>query len=217
MTVSDFEKVFIVDDDPTVRMAYALTIEDALLEPVQVEGPLGSLHGFVAGVQMERAGAVCDFELGVRNFATFTGAELVSEWYKSGVPAVLCTRFEKAQLDRIRPYREWIPCLLTPSELNPDSLMESLEVVAREIEGHYRQSRTAYRTLIRVVEIDPDDERSFLFEMPGWSTDTMLRFRLSDVPADLRPQIVPGFRTHVRANLGAEKFEDLYFTNWGSP
>ncbi|RPF25998.1 hypothetical protein [Georgenia muralis] len=215
MTLAEFEKVVIVDDDPNVRRAYALTVEDASLQAVQVDGPIDSLQGFVAGLEMKRAGAVCDFELGARNFAHFTGAELVSEWYKSGVPAVLCTRFEKAQLDRIRPYREWIPCLLTPSELNPDSLMESLKVVAREIAGHYRQSRTAYRTLIRVVEIDPGDAGAFLFEMPGWSTDIILRFRLADLPRDLRGQIAPGFCTHVRANLGAEKFEDLYFTDWG--
>lgn len=216
MTVEAFERILIVDDDPEAREAYSWAVEDADLEAVQVEGPLGSLHGFVAGASMERAGALCDFELRVKNFASFTGAELVAAWYQAGVPAVLCTRFEKAQLDRIRPYRPWIPCLLTPTELNPESLLQSLETVMREIEGEFRQSRTTHRTLVRVIERDPDDPRNFFFEMPAWSSDTMLRYRVSDVPAEVQSQIREGYRTHVRANIGAENFEDLYFTDWES-
>lgn len=215
MSQSALDSIVIVDDDPDARETYAFAVEDAALEPIRLQGPLGPLTDFAAR-PMLRTGALCDFELGAKNFAAFTGAELAAAWYKTHVPAVLCTRFEKAQLDRIRPFRRWIPRLLTPSDLNPDTLMSSLEVALQEFNGKFLQSRSPHRSLVRVIEIDPGDPRAFLFEMPGWSVETVLRYRLSDIPEPISSQIEPGFRTHVHSNLGTDAFEDLYFTDWGS-
>jgi len=58
--------------------------------------------------------------LKVKTYATFNGAELVASLYDRKLPAILCTRFEFADLDEIRPYRQRIPALLRPDELDVD-------------------------------------------------------------------------------------------------
>jgi hypothetical protein len=213
VNINALERVVIVDDNERSRNAYALAVEDADLEPVKVDGHLGELETFV-GKTPEHAGVLSDFELSVANFADFSGAQLVSRLYRSRVPGVLCTKYEKSQIDRIRPFRRWIPRLITPGELDPDSLMRGFEVAFGEFDGKFLQSRSPHRTLIRIVESDAEDTKSFFLQVPAWSSE-VIRYRYADVPAGLVEEIRPGFRTHVVANIGAEAFEDVYLTDWG--
>jgi hypothetical protein len=214
MNVEELTRVLIVDDDERSRSAYVLAVEDADLEPVRAEGRLGELDDFI-GMTPDHAGVLSDFELSVANFADFSGAQLISRLYRANVPGVLCTKYEKSQIDRIRPFRRWIPRLLTPGELDPDSLMRGFEIACAEFSGTFLQARSPHRTLVRIVESDADDSKSFFLQVPAWSTE-VIRYRYEDVPQALVKSIRPGFRTHVMANIGAEAFEDVYLTEWGT-
>lgn len=210
----ELDRVLVVDDQSDSRESSSLSVEDADLLPVPVEGPLGSLEDF-SEVPQDRTGAICDFELRAANYANFHGAQLVRAWYHQHLPAVLCTRYEKAQLDAIRPYRRWVPVMLTPSELNADSLMQGLELALGEFVGNFSPERRPHRALVRIVDVGLDEGRAFTFELPGWPSDLIFKYPLISLAPDIRGQIAPEFRTHVQTNLGCEVFEDLYFTSWG--
>lgn len=212
--LSDVKKVSIVDDDEGARDSWEYAIADAQMTPVVESGPLGKFDDYMLRPLMSDA-VLCDYELrAANNYAQFTGAELVAGRYKRGVPGVLCTRYEKAQIEAIRPYRRWIPVMITPDELDPDSLARGLAESIRELTVDFRPSRRPWRTLVHFLDTDPGNTDTYFIDVPGWGIDEVLRVRVEDLPEPLRSVVVPGFRCHAKANLAAELSEDLYLTEW---
>jgi hypothetical protein len=158
-----------------------------------------------------------DFELRTKNYAKFTGAELVARLCKQGTPAVLCTKFEKTQIERIRPFRRWIPVLLKPEDLTPGSLVAGFETCIEEMGDNFSVERRPWRALVRFTERDPDSESDYFVEVPGWNTQELLRVSISDLPPHIQALVIPDFRCHVQTNLGASSFEDLYLAEWTVP
>src|SRR5947207_1141764 len=103
------EKVAVVDDKPDVRQSLSYSVEDASLTPVLETGPLQGLDESVRRLSSLAEAALCDFQLRVSQYAQFDGAELVAALYRAAMPAVLCTRFEKSNIDDIRRFRSQIP------------------------------------------------------------------------------------------------------------
>jgi hypothetical protein len=205
------ERVAIVDDTAGVRKAFSYPVQDLDLTPVMEAGPLPDLDASVRRLTSQAQAALCDFQLRVSNYAAFDGAQLVARLYEASMPAVLCTRFEKSSIDEIRRFRPLIPCLLTPNELSDVSLAKGFETCLREFRNEYAEDRRAWRTLIRVQNVE--GHYAYLF-VPAWSSSEGLRLLLSDLPGDFAAKLRPGFRCHAQVNLGAVKQEDLYFTNW---
>jgi hypothetical protein len=214
--VADIERVVIVDDQPESRKSYGYTVENADFEPVPEEGPLGTLEQYFAHhrIQDVADAALCDYQLSARAYASFTGAELVAIWYKSNFPAVLCTRWEKTQIERIRPLRRWIPVLIRPDELNVDTLVHGLEECIRELQGEFGASRRPWRTQVHFLTPDDEQAETFFAEIPGWENREVIRVRLSDLPENVATLVKENFRCHAYANLGAETTEDLYLCDW---
>lgn len=218
LTLADrsIHRVYIIDDDPNVRIAYEYPVEELSLQPVLAEGPLPALNDFIAQTLQVAEAAICDYRLRVRNYANFDGAESVAMMYENQFPAVLCTRWETASIDEMRRYRRYIPVLLRPDELNPDSFVHGLECCIEEFQGKFRPSRRPWKTLVRVEEVDP--ERSYFYVViPGWDSNEVIRIRLDDVPSDIQEHIIgEQMRFHAQVNMGAEGSEDLYFEEWES-
>jgi hypothetical protein len=211
--ISQIQRIRLVDDDPDSRASYEYTVEDAARVAVADEGPLGTLDQYL-DVDLATDAGLCDYELHTHAYANFSGAELVAQWYKRNFPAVLCTRYEKAQIERIRPFRRWIPVLLKPDDLNPDSLMDGYEECIKEMHGKFRPNRRPWRTQVHFLQQDTDTHNTFFVELPGWGGSEILKVRLEDIPAAVKGRIREGFRTHATANIGVEALEDLYLCDW---
>lgn len=210
------QSVAIVDDNDASRESFGYTVEDAQLRPVLATGPLGVLANFPIGL----SGAdflLSDYELRARNYASFTGAELVADRQRAGQPSILCTKYEKPQIERIRPHRRWIPALLSPEELNPESLLVSLERCAQEIRGEFEPSREPWRALVRFVEEDPETPGRYFVELPSWDVRELLPVNVSDLPLEIAAEVAADFRCHAMVNLDSERYEDLYFDEWQTP
>ena len=54
----------------------------------------------------------------------------------------------------------------------------------------------------------------FFFTVVGWTQQKIVRLMLKAVDEPIRPKIVPGARLHCQVNIGAESYEELFFTNW---
>jgi len=207
------DRVAIVDDDEFARESWAFTIEDADLEGVGEEGPLPSIDEFTAHVADTADAVVCDWQLKVSNYAQYNGEQLVASLYQSGIPALLCTRWDKARVDEIRSYRQYIPVLMRPDELNPDSLVDGLSTAIAELDGELQPERRPWRTLVRVVEVYEDEGRAYV-EIPAWPLSEIITLRLPDIPVPIRQLMAAGSRCHAKVNIGAERSEDLYFLDW---
>jgi hypothetical protein len=206
-------RVALIDDDPETRDMYGLQVEMWEREPVSVVGNLGSLEEFLA-TDLDVDGAISDFQLQPSGYAQFNGAELVSAWTRRRVPALLCTRFEESQIHHIRPHLRWIPQVLNPTELNPDSIERSFEIIANEIAGNYTPERRPWRAQVRIAGADATDSNTVLVELPSWQVRKTVSVPTASLPPAVRSALRLGHRTFVTANLGCVAPDSLYLSNW---
>jgi hypothetical protein len=207
--------VGVVDDDPGARESYELLLQDADVYPAGESGPLGTLTDFVVKAKQRMDAVLTDHHLRIRNYSTFDGAQLAAALYDVDVPAVLCTRWEDAQLDLIRPYRDRVPVLLQLEDLNPDSFVEALRLTVRELQGEFTQQRRPWRTQVHIADVGSGEQNEFFYvDLPSWTSDKVIRLRKNDLPQDLVDRLEIDARWHARVNVGAEDSWELYFKGW---
>ncbi len=206
------QKVQIIDDDPHAREAYKYTIEDLGLVPISVDGPLTDLSKFVDYLKIDGESVICDHHLSKKNYASFNGAETVAQLYQNGIPAVLHTRYEDV-IDEIRGYRRYIPVLLNPDELDPDTLEQGFKQCIGEFNDEYLPSRRPWRTLVRIEDIDEERELLHII-IPGWDPKSVIRLLFKDIPSKFRTCISQQPRFYAKVNIGAEEHTELYLEDW---
>jgi len=213
---NQIERISVIDDDPTNRDGYSLFIEELAIEALKEDGPFSSVTECAGRVLASSQAAISDFKLRVKNYATFNGAELVALLYEKRVPAILCTRFEWADIDQIRPFRSCIPSLLRPDELDTESIPLALERCVQEFHSEFMQTRRPWKALIRVEDIhtEPGQGTNIDVCIPSWNNNVMIRLMQSEIPEWLHAGLTPNKRVYANVNLGAERPEDLYFANW---
>jgi hypothetical protein len=211
----EISTVGVIDDDPGARESYGWTLQDADVEPRPEIGPLGSLATFVRTAKTRWDAALCDHHLRIHNYATFDGAQLASALNKANIPAVLCTRWEDAQLDLIRRYRDNIPVLLQLEDLNPDSFVDALEFTVNEMQGKFSEQRRLWRTQIHIADVGVGEQKEFFYvDLPGWTSDKVIRLRKADLEPEVAQLLRVDARWHAKVNVGAEDAWELYFREW---
>jgi hypothetical protein len=158
---------------------------------------------------------VCDHQLTLGKYAEYSGAPLVSGLCRGGFPALLCTGWGAAKTSDIRSHRQYIPVVLPPKELNPDSLRAGIEACLAEFGGTYRQERKPWRTVVRIESVEGPKEQPILFVVvSAWDPRQVVSLYLRDLPQEMHARAVAGARMHARVNLGAEDDGELYFCDW---
>ena len=202
--------VAVVDDEAESRESIGWMLSDSDLEMRELEGPLTT----VTDTQDQVLGAnavICDHYLSSKNYAQFTGAELVSGCIKSGFLAVLCTRFLSSDIDDIRSLLRYIPIVRRPDELKePNELYEAFTLCAEELDGNVPPERKVWRAQVVVERIESP---YFDVSVPSWPLEESVRLRFVDIPSEIEPEIKIGYRTYVGANLGAQTSDQL-FISW---
>ena len=211
----EIRRVSVVDDDTKFRTSLAETIEEAELEAIQEAGPLENLQTFVAATAKTVDAAVFDHNLRQQKYyATFNGVEAVAQLYKKKIPAVLCTRWDRANIEEIRSYRRFVPVLLKPSEIEPEAVIRAFGYCIDEFKGKFRQNRKPTRALVRIEEIS---ERHAYLVVPAFASDDVIRVMKTDLPEPIQNAFAKGkLRFHAQVNLGAESDDQLFFESWES-
>lgn len=210
--------VAVIDDQPEVRKGYGYTIQNVGLEPSLQEGPLpDSVNEASSAIAGIASAAVCDYKLSGRAYAKFKGAELAANLYKNEFPALLCTQYVRAEVYEITPFRRWIPVILSPRDVNEQTLIDGLRDCIAELNGDVRVDRRAWRTLVRFLSEDEDSPGVFFAEIPGWALDQVIKVRLSLLPHEIQASVRPDFRCFAHVNLGAESDIDLFVCDWELP
>jgi|ERR1017187_4661048 hypothetical protein len=210
--------VAVIDDQPAVRKSYGYTIQNVGLEPWLQEGPLPDSVGEASSTIVQGAtAAVCDYKLSGRAYAKFKGAELAADLYRKQLPALLCTQYIHAEVYQITPFRRWIPVILSPRDVNEETLIDGLRDCISELNGNIRVDRRPWRTLIHFLTEDEDFPGIYFAAIPGWAVDQVIKVRLSLLPAEIRVSVRPDYRCFARVNLGAESDIDLFVYDWELP
>jgi len=210
-------RVKVVDDDARARAATALTVADANLEPIPVDGPLPPLDEFVRAVKGDSDAVVCDHKL-KGMYAGFNGAEAVAHLCIATLPAVLCTRWTTADMDAMRQYIPYIPFLISTDDIDPDALIYGFQVCIREFQGDPVPARRRWRTLINVESVNKETNPNLFFvSIPGWDSKEIIRLPLDLISEDQRVLIQEGFRFFAMVNKGTDRPETLFFSDFEFP
>ena len=204
------ERALIIDDDEESSQSFEYAIEEIGLIPCRVSGPLQGVSSFIETVQPHDV-LVCDFHLKKHDYANYDGDQLLVECYKNGIPGALCTTFTDAtpRRDRLR----YIPGLIKSGSPAPDELISSWDRCLRELNGEFEPSRRAWRTLVRIDEIDSDGGLAYVI-VPPWDVRKKVRVDVDSMPQAVQKLIEPDRRFHAFVNTGAEHHEDLFFDHW---
>ena len=212
------QRVLIIDDDENVRSSYEDPVIDCDLEPRPEVGPIQSLQDYVSrvvgnGVQA----AICDHHLKKHDYSNIDGAELIAELYRNQFPALLCTKWGDAQPEEIRRYRRFIPVMLSPEELDPDSICNGFQVCVKEFAGEMTAARKPWRSLVRIEDFDPEDvlQQRIYVVVPSWNPNHVINLMGAGVPEQIRNSLQAGTnRVFANVNIGAETESELFFEDW---
>jgi hypothetical protein len=150
------ERVMIIDDQQAARATFEEIVEDLHLRPVSEDGPLNGLAEYVNHLPTVADAALCDHHLKMSAYASFNGADLVARCNRKGFPTLLCTNWNHADIDEMRHLRRYIPVLVRPGKLDPESMREGFQKCVEEYDGTFEPPRRPWRALVRVVELRDD-------------------------------------------------------------
>ena len=213
ITIQDrqIERALIVDDEPRAREAYQYVVEDMGVSPHKV---VDGLHDSMTHLLSEiRPGDVvlCDFHLKKRNYAPYNGDQVLANCFRVNVPGVLCTSYAEPSIRR--DCLRYIPGIVETGDPQPSDLHSALERCVRELEGDFEPERRAWRTIVRVDDIDRD-QRCFYAVVPAWNVRRKVRIYNDNLPTRIQDLIELDRRFHAVVNTGAESSRDLFFDDW---
>lgn len=219
----EISTIGLIDDDADVRRGYRYSTDDLALDAEDVVGPIRDLDMIVARSLHQFDAVICDYNLKTKNYSSVNGDELCVQFYKSMLPAVLCTRFDGQLPLSIRKNRRFIPVVIAPAELHSELLVESLEICVDELNGKFTRSRKPYRAMLRIEggEVLFGGESILLNLMvPSWNTGHLFAMeidRAAGAAFDLALQSVKQgvvARMFADINLDAEVADDLFVSEW---
>lgn len=120
----------------------------------------------------------------------------------STVVDYLCNR-----IDSLISERDYLKSEVEELENDNKKLNSDYCDIYKEMEG------IKYRQLIRIVSVNKEKGYCHVI-VPGWDLDVEILLELKDIPEEIRDEIEPGQRYHVRVNIGASQIEDLMFSGW---
>lgn len=219
----ELTRVGLIDDNPAVRNGYKYAVEDLHLEPMEMAGPLHNIEDLIGKLDASRDAVISDFQLMSSNYSPFNGDELVESLYRRQIPAVLCTKYAEPLPEPIRSRRRYIPVVLKSDQLDSDSVVKAFEVCTREFAGEFLPSRRPWRAVVRVegAELIGRNLLRLNFVLPGWDLQTAfsleVAFHANNVALTALVKSAGQAETptvYAWANLGAERSEDVYVSDW---
>jgi hypothetical protein len=213
--------VAIVNDDEIYQDSWGLQLAEAGYEPYIVHRPVNrpfhSIEELADEVEQHAAFAVFDHRLSPKNFAQFTGAATIAALYdRHRIAPLLVTTWEKQDAETtIRLHRKKVPVLLFAQDfVDPLIIHECLTACALEVrERQVPLERRAWRTAVQIA--DRDDRIQVVDALiPGWNPETKVRFPLELIETKLRDFAVRDQVFFALVNTGAERDEDLFFSDF---
>ncbi|MBR8034713.1 response regulator [Burkholderia vietnamiensis] len=218
---SNVDRVMLIDDDEAVRQMYRYPVEELDLVPEEVSGPIRQVDEFLGTLRAGHDAVVCDYHLTMKNYSPVDGDVIVAKLYRRCMPAILCSRYS-AVAEKVRALRRFIPVILEPQQLSDESVREGFATCLREFSGDFSGERRPWRTLVRVercVRVN-NETLSLGVVVPGWNPHVAITCdvaRQDSMVFDVIESTLGHgdiFRGYAQVNLGCDREQDLYITEW---
>jgi hypothetical protein len=208
------DRIWVVDDNEGSRAGTLEFLGDSGFDSLAQEDQVFDVNHFIANAFGPADAVISDHQLTVSNFFPINGAEFVAKCFDKNIPSILVTRYDKAQMSEIRKYRSKIPVLINPAHLDSELIPPSFEICIKERKGVVRKDRKLHRTLIRVDSIELPHVYIII---PGWDSREIIPIHVDEITnEDVRQALQADKKVHVKANIGCESLNDLYFADWES-
>lgn len=213
----------LIDDDDNVRMGYRYSTDDLALHAEDIKGPIRDVGVLLKQSLRDFDAVICDYNLKTKNYSSFNGDELCTQFYKSRLPAVLCTRFEGHLPLPIRKHRRFIPVVIAPADLDSELLVESLGVCVDELAGKFIKARKPYRAMLRIEGGEVAGVGNSLLlniVVPSWNSGHMFTMEIDQSAGEAYSvacrSVSDGIveRMFADVNLDAEAADDLFISDW---
>lgn len=211
----DIKKVGVIDDYEDSRNSLSWIVEDASMQPILQDQSVAEdeLRNYLDTLSTKFDAVVTDHHLRrVSSYFPIDGAQLVAECYNKAIPSLLVTRYEQAEIQEIRKFREKIPVVLTPDEYDVTALVAGFEKCINEFNGQITSERKSWRTLVRIDDIT--DGRNVFVIIPAWNSQEAVAINMDSLPPDLQLKVKPDMRLFAKVNIGSEDPNELFLTGW---
>ena len=178
-------RVAVVDDNSSYAETTAGIAEEAGLVPLIIsehDGKFEKTDHLLERIRSEDCHAViCDHRLSHTPFASFSGAQFLSQLYQERIPGLLLSTFYSIDADTsIRLYRSRVPSVVDREVLDPDLIYAGLLRCEDELNGNVPPERQTWRTLVRVQNIDRESDTPVIEAiLHNWDPDYVIRFPLT--------------------------------------
>ena len=177
-----------------------------------------SIGDIVDFIRETAQGAICTHRLKQRGSTYFYGAELAAVLYDAKIPTLLVTQYTAIDFNGpLRKWRDKLPVVFNPREFDTDTILDGFDLCIQELQhDNPSNARLPHEDiLLNVINIEFEgSERVVDVSIPfDWDHYQIIRFPISLIPADLRPQIVRDCWLKAEVNVGAHFCDELYLRN----
>ena len=217
--------VAVIDDVKGQAETAAGIVEEAGLIPWIVSEGDGLFEQTGQLIEMVRDNGcsmiICDHRLSQTQFASFSGAAFVAKSYEEGIPGLLLSTFSSIDDDTsIRLYRAHIPSVISKGDLDPDVVLDGLQMCASEIAGEIRPERRASRTLVRIINVSMESQIPVVDAIVHtWDPGKAIRFPVDLIENErIREMLTFDFAGELRlfaeVNVGCSEDSGLFFRSF---
>jgi len=206
------ERVAVIDDEPDGRDTIVDLLGEQHFEPIPIIGPFGSdIDRLIAEVDKADPGfVICDHRLTAKQYATFTGLQVVERLIEKKRPAMLITTFQEPDLIALRAARPRIPVIKGRDGFKYDEVSHFREIVRREIAEQPVPSRRPHRVILRVADVRASE---IDIVVPSWNRDHGFILPKAQLAGAVRSAVRKGDYLLGDVNIGATAEDEIYFDN----
>ncbi|HMD71933.1 MAG TPA: hypothetical protein VKF41_11345 [Bryobacteraceae bacterium] len=217
------QAVAVVNDDEVYQDSWSLQLREAGYEPYVVRRPdsrpFQSIGELADEVERHAPLAVIDHRLAPKGLAQFSGAAAIAELYdRRRTASLLVTTWEQQDANTtIRLHRRRVPVLMSPQDFDdPETIRRCFASCAREVrDRQVPMERRPWRTAVLIEGRHTDSTFAVVDALvPGWNPELKVTFPLDLIQAPLCDRATQGQLFFALVNIGAERGEDLFFSDF---
>lgn len=206
------DRVAVIDDEPDGRDTIVDLLDEQHFEAIPIMGPFGSdIDRLIAEVEHADPGfVICDHRLTAKQYATFTGLQVVERLIGKKRPAMLLTTYQEPDLIELRAARPRVPVIRGRDGFSFADVSRLREIVRLEIAEQPVTSRKPHRVILRVEEVRPGD---IDIVVPSWNREHAFILPKRQLASAVRTAVKKGDYLLGDVNIGAPSADEIYFDN----
>lgn len=203
-------RIAAIDDQPASVAMFSEAISQVLeAEAVPYDDTPATPERVAAWVRERKIDAVLiDQDLRKGGYGHTSGISIAAALFKQHTPTILTTMHRMADLHDAIWYRRYLPSFLQKNHLA--DIEEAMGRAVAEIEGRVPAERKAYRTVVRIDEVD---SREAQLVIPAFDYQEWITVAMDELAERLQTRPEAGMRFMAQVNIGALSQDELFISD----